>query len=347
MKINSAVLLTRTQFREGVFERDNYKCVICGNPGQDAHHIIERRLFPDGGYYLDNGATVCGYDHMRCESTELTCEQVREAAGITRVVLPPQLDADNVYDKWGNLILPDGRVSPGELFYDESVQKVMREVEAVRYSKYPRTPHLPWSESSTKADIATPVDYFIGREVVVTEKLDGENTNMYNDHIHARSIDSSGHESRAWVKKIHASISWSIPSTMRISGENLYAKHSIHYYALPSYFVGFAAFDQQACLPWDDTVEWMQLLNLVPAPVLYRGPWDEKEVRKCFTGKSVYGGEQEGYVVRLTDGFHVKDWTRSIAKYVRKDHVQTVPHNWLRQQIVPNILDTAAQAMLN
>ncbi len=338
MKQNKNVLLSRTEFREGVFQRDNHKCVICGGPGQDAHHIVERRLFPDGGYYIDNGATVCGYDHMRCESTELSCEQVRDAAGIINIVLPPQLDTDNVYDKWGNIVLPDGSISPGELFYDESVQKVMRTVNALKYSKYPRTPHLPWSESSTNADIATGAEYFIGREVVVTEKLDGENTNMYNDHIHARSIDSGGHESRAWVKKIHSEIAWSIPDGMRISGENLYARHSIHYTELPSYFVGFSVFDREICLSWDETVEYLSLLDLIAAPVLYRGIWDEAKVRACFTGKSVYGGEQEGYVVRLTDSFHVKDFQRSIAKYVRANHVQTVPHNWLRQTIVPNLV---------
>jgi hypothetical protein len=37
-------LLTRDEFREGVFERDNHKCVICGATAQDAHHILERRI---------------------------------------------------------------------------------------------------------------------------------------------------------------------------------------------------------------------------------------------------------------------------------------------------------------
>lgn len=41
-------ILTRDQFRESVFERDSHTCVICKNPSQDAHHIVERRLFSDG-----------------------------------------------------------------------------------------------------------------------------------------------------------------------------------------------------------------------------------------------------------------------------------------------------------
>lgn len=35
-------LLSRDDFREGVFLRDNHQCVICKEPGKDAHHIIER-----------------------------------------------------------------------------------------------------------------------------------------------------------------------------------------------------------------------------------------------------------------------------------------------------------------
>ncbi len=41
--------------------------------------------------------------------------------------------------------------------------------------KYPRTFHLPWSPGLTKDDKRIEnLDGFIGREVVVTEKMDGE-----------------------------------------------------------------------------------------------------------------------------------------------------------------------------
>ena len=48
-------LITRDDFRQSVFERDSHRCVICGEPAKDAHHILERRLFPDGGYYKEFG----------------------------------------------------------------------------------------------------------------------------------------------------------------------------------------------------------------------------------------------------------------------------------------------------
>jgi len=51
MRSNDATtLLTRDQFRDGVFARDGRRCVICQSAGPlDAHHIVERRLWPDGG----------------------------------------------------------------------------------------------------------------------------------------------------------------------------------------------------------------------------------------------------------------------------------------------------------
>lgn len=72
------------------------------------------------------------------------------------------------------------------------------------YTKYPRTYHLPWSKSCTDDDkVLQNINHFIGKEVIVTEKLDGENTSCYKDHIHARSIDSNNHPSRNWLKIMH------------------------------------------------------------------------------------------------------------------------------------------------
>jgi hypothetical protein len=57
--------------------------------------------------------------------------------------------------------------------------------------KYPRTPHLPWSPGATSDDIYQGnTSYFENKVVVVTEKMDGENTSIYRDFVHARSIDS-------------------------------------------------------------------------------------------------------------------------------------------------------------
>src|SRR5829696_5384608 len=93
-----------------------------------------------------------------------------------------------------------------------------------------------------------------GREVVVTEKLDGENTTMYADGLHARSLDSAHHPSRAWVKALQGRIGPGIPAGWRVCGENLYARHSIPYEDLDSWFYGFSVWDGEDCLDWDRTV---------------------------------------------------------------------------------------------
>ncbi|MED1916457.1 RNA ligase family protein [Bacillus thuringiensis] len=203
--------------------------------------------------------------------------------------------------------------------------------------KYPRTFHLPWSRSRTDDDkILRTVSHFEGKEVVVTEKLDGENTTLYRNHIHARSLDSKDHASRHWVKMLHGTISFHIPEGWRICGENVYALHSIYYEHLTSYFYVFSIWNENnECLSWDETVEWAELLGFKTAPVLYRGIWKEETVKSCYTKQSVFGGEQEGYVVRITERFPYEDFNQSAAKFVRKNHVQTDQH-WLSKPVVPN-----------
>ena len=65
-------LLTREEFRNEVFERDNYTCVFCDKPAIDAHNILERRLWGETlGVFKINGASVCGEHHIACEMTTM------------------------------------------------------------------------------------------------------------------------------------------------------------------------------------------------------------------------------------------------------------------------------------
>jgi hypothetical protein len=119
-------LLSREAFGEAVFARDKHRCVFCSAPAVDAHHLIERKLFPDGGYYVDNGISVCSEHHMACERTDLSVEEGRAAAGIVCVMVPAGFDPAVSVDKWGNVVHPDGTRSPGPMFGLENVEKVMR-----------------------------------------------------------------------------------------------------------------------------------------------------------------------------------------------------------------------------
>ena len=165
--------------------------------------------------------------------------------------------------------------------------------------------------------------------------MDGEQTTMYRDHIHARSVDSGGHPSRDRVRALQGQIGWEIPEGWRVCGENLYAKHSIHYLHLPNYFMVFSIWDEtNTCLSWEDTLEWCELLGLTPVHTLYRGIWDEATIRRLY--RDIYQDDpMEGYVVRLAGGFHYKDFPKAVAKFVRPNHVQTHGH-WMRARLEPN-----------
>lgn len=331
-------LLSRQQFRESVFKRDNNKCVICFKDGQDAHHIIERRLFDNGGYYLDNGATLCGDCHILAEKTILTCEKIRSACGIRKVILPDHLYEDNTYDKWGNIINQNGTRLKGELFNDKSVQKILHEVIHLftDYIKYPRTYHLPCSPGKTDDDKSFK-DYsiFEGKNVVITTKMDGENTTGYYDgYIHARSIDSKKHESRSWVKNFLQNILYELPQGWRICGENLFAKHSIKYTDLKSYFYLFSIWDDNNnCLSWNETIEFAKLLNIETVPVIFSGQFNQSIVESLYETMT----DQEGFVVRNSDKFNYIDFRKNVGKYVRENHVQTSQH-WLKKKLEKNEL---------
>lgn len=335
-------LLSRDEFRELVLSRNGGLCVFCQERAVDAHHIIERRLWPDGGYYAENGAGVCAVHHLACERTEISVEQVREACGIRRVIVPPHLYPDHRYDKWGNHILGNGQRVRGELFDDASVQKVLREGgvlgDFTNWVKYPRTHHLPWSEGLHDDDrTIAHLDDLEGQEVVVTEKMDGENTTLYRDYMHARSIDGNSHPSRGWVKGFWAQFAADIPDRWRVCGENLYAKHSIGYDDLPSYFMGFSIWNENnECLSWDDTVDWFELLGITPVPVLYRGPFDAKLIQKLWDPSR--RESVEGYVVRRAGVIGYGGFRTQVAKFVRMGHVQTTKHWRHGQRIIPNAM---------
>lgn len=203
---------------------------------------------------------------------------------------------------------------------------------------YPRTVHVPWSPGVGSDDVRVgDLEGLRGREVVVTEKMDGENTTLYRDGLHARSLDSGHHPSRAWVKALQGRIGALIPDGTRVCGENLYARHSIAYEDLESWFYGFSVWDGERCLGWDETVRTLRGLGIPVPRVLWRGVFDERALRAL----ALDPARQEGYVVRTVEGFVREEFGRRLAKWVRPHHVQTDTH-WMHAAVVENGLGAGA-----
>lgn len=203
---------------------------------------------------------------------------------------------------------------------------------------YPRTAHLPWSPGVSSDDVrAGGLSGLTGREVVVTQKLDGENTTLYADGLHARSLESAHHPSRAWVKGLQGRIGAAVPPGWRVCGENLFARHSLAYTELDSWFYAFSVWDGDHCLDWDRTVRFTRRLGVPVPKVLWRGTFDERALRALRLDTT----RQEGYVVRTVEGFAREEFGRRVAKWVRAGHVRTDTH-WMHAPVVANGLGPAA-----
>jgi len=203
--------------------------------------------------------------------------------------------------------------------------------------KYGRTFHLPTSPGVGSDDkiIQDLTHLRTADEVVFTEKMDGENTTIFSGGCHARSPDSGYHASRDWMKAYAAGISPSLSENERIVGEYLFAKHSVAYDELPSYFLGFAWIVGDEVQSWDETLGRFEELGVMPVPVLQRGKFNDAEVNSVLNLLDL--NTQEGFVVRSISPFLESDMATHIAKYVREGHVQSDIH-WTKAPIVKNRL---------
>lgn len=207
--------------------------------------------------------------------------------------------------------------------------------------KYSRTYHFPFSKGTTSDDrIAEDWIGILQHELVITEKLDGENTCLKASGVYARSHAAptespwSVKMRELWAQHKHAL------GELEIFGESLYAIHSIEYERLEAYFYVFAIRQGEVWLSWDEVVFYAGTLDLPTVPVIQRGYFSEAELREAIekeikTGSQL-GGKCEGFVVRNARQFLVDDFAKNVLKYVRKNHVQTDEHwtkNWQRAKL--------------
>ena len=211
-------------------------------------------------------------------------------------------------------------------------------------SKYNRTYHLPWSPGATSDDkISTDVENLVGTEIVITEKLDGENTGMTDKGVYARS--HAAFTTSPWSREVRLLHKMKVEDQLGegvfLFGENMEGVHSIEYTNLDSYFYIFGIRDNNIWIPWQQVEEYSYLLDIPTVPVLFKGVVSSvKELKSLVddlvSKQSELGGEIEGVVVRSAGMFHNDDFAENVMKWVRKDHVQTDEHwtrNWKKAKI--------------
>jgi hypothetical protein len=211
-------------------------------------------------------------------------------------------------------------------------------------SKYNRTYHLPWSPGTTSDDrISDDVDALLGTEIVITEKLDGENCGMTDEGVYARS--HATFTTSAWSREVRQLHKMKVENMLGegvfLFGENMEGIHSIEYTNLESYFYIFGVRDNEIWIPWEQVEEYSYLLDIPTVPVLFKGVVNsakelQKIVEDLVSKPSELGGKREGIVVRTAGMFHNDDFADNVMKWVRKDHVSTDVH-WTRNWEKANI----------
>ncbi|MDX2304842.1 MAG: RNA ligase family protein [Microscillaceae bacterium] len=246
--------------------------------------------------------------------------------------------------------------------------------------KYCRTLHAQISLGTSSDDRFMPSGYVKAfaemEDLVLTEKLDGQNNCFNKEGVFARShAVSSEHP---WDKPLRER--WQLIKNdlkeLEIFGENMYAIHSIAYRKLESFFYVFAIREGDYWLPWEEVKFYAEMLDFptvpeIPIKTPLKAVFDEKKdenqiLADWFTanlGKSweesvetpgLLGGYDpntlldcsEGFVVRNKQGFLTNSGTIPVAdnefdqlfKLVRKAHVKTDVH-WTKNWKPTSLID--------
>ncbi len=316
-------LLTRDEFRTQVFLRDNNKCIVisCSEDAVDAHHIYDRKLWDDNGYYLSNGASLCKEHHQLAERNIITPQTLRDYLKIKEYKFPKNLSRYKDYDKWGNELKIPNRNRP----------------------KYPTTYYFDFSyiPSNHTRDLGR-TENLLNVPIVFTTKMDGSNVCLHSTFVAARNGLSAEHIRFDLLKAMHSKIKHEIPSNIIIFGEWLYAKHSIHYTNLSDYLQLFAVYDTitHQFFEWEQVESWAEKLRCTTVPVLKKTKISNKfeliAVIKSINDYVINKGG-EGIVVRNSFPFHISKFSENVMKMVRVNHVQTDVH-WSSQIVIKNKL---------
>lgn len=290
-------LLSRDDFRNGTFERDNFQCVVCGAPAVDAHHIIERRLFKaafeKGGYFLDNGASLCEKHHIEAEKTGISCQTIRELCGIDRIILPHHFRPGRDYDKWGNGITPEGRLK-GELYYEMSVRATLKDIHVLPYSVHSRAYRLPWSKTVADDPVLEDDSCFETEEVVVWALPEGAPFVGYPDGC----LDENPERLEfGWQQKLAV-----LDADMRICG----------YAGGPQPYLS-ALWVENDCADWAETRNLAAFLDWPMPAVLYEGIYDKNAVLRAVQTSAV---PVAGYTLRVKKAFRMFDIGKSEAQAI-------------------------------
>jgi hypothetical protein len=245
--------------------------------------------------------------------------------------------------------------------------------------KYPRTRHLEGS-GLQKGDEDLAVVRFAelrALPLVVEEKMDGANCGVGFDDAGELLLQSRGHYLTGGGRERHFDLfkQWArchadafrpvLGARYVMFGEWLWATHTVHYDALPHYFMEFDVYDRERA-EFLDTPRRRALLAGLPVVavrVLHEGPVASMKALRAMVGRSAFRTARVRDALRekavvmgldpvrvlaetdatdLMEGLYVKHEAEGVVrgryKFVRGDFLQRAldGDHWLDRPLIPN-----------
>ncbi len=235
------------------------------------------------------------------------------------------------------------------------------------FVKYPRTPHLFGSrgtDDDKHLSARESATFLADPSLVVEEKLDGTNVGLHFTAAGRLVLQCRGHEIttgmhpqydlfKQWATGTRPTLEAMLEDRLILFGEWLYARHSVHYRALPHYFFEFDIYDKRAgaFLDLGRRLAALDGTGILTVPVLHRGAVSEDGLR-ALIGPSRFDSAFDNPLTGRTDDVMEGLYLRTEAggrvtgraKLVRPEFVERVKRSehWQHQAMVPNRLAEGA-----
>ena len=225
------------------------------------------------------------------------------------------------------------------------------------FFRFPRTPHIAWLGNEPPRDdkvlTVDEVRHLLAHNVLVEEKVDGANLGFsVSDEGDLRVQNRGSYISldagpqwkplRRWLAERAHTLTEALFPDLMLFGEWCYAVHSIHYTALPDWFLAFDVYDRAGQMFW--SAERRNVLaakvGIAVVPVLSSGRFDVPALRSLLDTSRLTNGPAEGlYVRRESRGRLV-----ARGKLVRREFAQGIGEHWSRRAMRTNSLAAHASA---
>lgn len=235
------------------------------------------------------------------------------------------------------------------------------------FIKYPRTPHLSGSSGTDDDKHLGAADSEVilsDDSLIVEEKVDGTNTGIHfapdgkvimqcRGHLITEGMHPQYDLFKQWVMVKRDTLEIALEDRFILFGEWLYARHSVHYTALPHYFFEFDMYDKQrnVFLDFESRMKLLCGTGIHTVPIVSRGKVSFGNLLKSI-GPSAFGAvfdnPRTGIPDNRMEGVYLRTEANGCvtarAKIVRPEFVEKIQQgdHWKNQVMVPNLLINGA-----